>query len=214
METAFEKMDSMYRYQRHFYDATRKFYLLGRDRLIELMDVQTGENVLEVGCGTGRNLIKLASGRDDVNFFGLDASSEMLCSAQVKIDATNLRNISLKTALADDFAYNTTFGLDRPFDTIFFSYSISMIPGWTESIRTALDNLRPCGRIFIVDFYDQSGLPRWFGSLLNAWLSKFHVRFGGGLIPHLVDLDRQGIGTFEITSVARRYAFIATFKTH
>ena len=33
MTTAFEKMDKMYRHQRYFYDLTRKYYLLGRDRL-------------------------------------------------------------------------------------------------------------------------------------------------------------------------------------
>ena len=28
-----EQMDRMYRYQRHIYDLTRKYYLLGRDRI-------------------------------------------------------------------------------------------------------------------------------------------------------------------------------------
>ncbi|HWU72526.1 MAG TPA: SAM-dependent methyltransferase, partial [Sphingomonas sp.] len=28
-------MDAIYRSQRHFYDLTRKYYLLGRDALIE-----------------------------------------------------------------------------------------------------------------------------------------------------------------------------------
>ena len=32
-------MDDVYRYQRHIYDASRKFYLLGRDRLIDALDL-------------------------------------------------------------------------------------------------------------------------------------------------------------------------------
>ena len=44
---AFEKMDKMYRRQRYFYDLTRKYYLLGRDKLIEKMNVADGENVLK-----------------------------------------------------------------------------------------------------------------------------------------------------------------------
>ena len=37
-----QRMDRMYRYQRHIYDATRKFYLLGRDGLIERMSLLPG----------------------------------------------------------------------------------------------------------------------------------------------------------------------------
>ncbi len=53
-------MDRMYRFQRHIYDATRRFYLLGRERLIAELDVPPGGSVLEIGCGTGRNLILVA----------------------------------------------------------------------------------------------------------------------------------------------------------
>ncbi len=53
-------MDRMYRVTRHIYDFTRRYYLLGRDRM--LADVTTGPETatLEVGCGTARNLIRLA----------------------------------------------------------------------------------------------------------------------------------------------------------
>ena len=54
MPDAFEDMDRMYRLQRYFYDATRKYYLLGRDRLLNEMDIQPGQHVLEAGCGTAR----------------------------------------------------------------------------------------------------------------------------------------------------------------
>ena len=91
MTDAFKNMDRMYRYQRYFYDITRKYYLLGRDKLIAQMDVQTGENVLEVGCGTARNLIILAKKYPTTNFFGLDASSEMLKTSQLKVDAKRIK---------------------------------------------------------------------------------------------------------------------------
>ena len=38
----FGLMDQVYRRQRHFYDLTRKYYLLGRDALIRVLDAATG----------------------------------------------------------------------------------------------------------------------------------------------------------------------------
>jgi len=212
MTDAFENMDRMYRHQRYFYDLTRKYYLLGRDRLLAEMNVQAGENVLEVGCGTGRNLIILAKRFPKARFFGLDASSEMLKTAQAKFDIEKQGNFTLQTALADTFNYRETFNLTEPFDTIFFSYSISMIPVWRESIQNALANLKRGRSFYIVDFYDQKDLPRWFQKVLRGWLKKFHVQFWGDLMPYLEDLEKQGVGKLKITSVARRYAFIAQFE--
>jgi S-adenosylmethionine-diacylgycerolhomoserine-N-methlytransferase len=209
MTEAFEKMDRMYRYQRYFYDTTRKFYLFGRDKLIAQMDMQPGDNVLEVGCGTGRNLVILAKKFPRTHFYGLDASSEMLKTAQAKVDAQKAANVTLKVALADDFNSSGTFALAEPFDAIYFSYSITMIPTWRESIANALANLKPGHKIYIVDFYDQKDLPKWFQKVLQVWLKQFHVHFWNDLMPHLESLEKQGLITLEITSVYKRYSFIA-----
>lgn len=212
MSTAFEKMDRMYRYQRYFYDVTRKYYLLGRDKLIAQMAIQPNENVLEAGCGTGRNLAILAKKFPKSNFYGLDASSVMIEESQKKTDKYSLKNVNLQIALADDFTYQTTFNLDKPFDAIYFSYSISMIPPWKESIANAINNLKSGGSFYIVDFYDQKDLPRWFQKVLTGWLKQFHVQFWGDLMPHLESLEKQGLGKLTVTSIARRYAFIAKFE--
>jgi S-adenosylmethionine-diacylgycerolhomoserine-N-methlytransferase len=211
-DDAFEKMDRMYRYQRYFYDLTRKYYLLGRDKLIAQMGLQAGENVLEVGCGTGRNLAILAKKYPKANFYGLDASSIMIEESQKKVDRHSLKNVNLQIALADDFTYRNTFNLDQPFDTIYFSYSITMIPPWKESIANALNNLKPGGSLYIVDFYDQKDLPLWFQKMLKGWLRQFHVQFWGDLMPHLESLEAEGLGKLTVTSIARRYAFIAKFE--
>ena len=86
----------------------------------------------------------------------------MLKTSQLKVDAKRIKNINLKVALADDFTHQETFGLAEPFDTIYFSYSISMIPTWKESIANGLKNLKSGRSFYIVDFYDQKDLPKAF----------------------------------------------------
>lgn len=212
MPDAFEKMDRMYRLQRYFYDATRKYYLLGRDQLLAEMDIRPGERVLEVGCGTGRNLIILERRHPQAHFYGLDASAAMLETAKTKIARAGSTEISLKTALADDFSFEKTFGLNEGFDKIFFSYSISMIASWRESIDNAFKNLRKGGSLYLVDFYDQKELPISFARLLNWWLKKFHVQFWNDLIPYLEELQDQGKASLTLTPHFRRYAFTARLQ--
>ena len=212
MTDAYENMDRMYRFQRFFYDATRKYYLLGRDQLLREINLKPGEHILEIGCGTGRNLIILAKRHPKTHFYGLDASAVMLETARNNINSAGLSNIILKTVLADDFLFDTTFKLGKRFDKIFFSYSISMIPPWRESIENALENLKPGGDLFLVDFYDQKDLPKGFQRLLKWWLTKFHVKLWEGLIPYLRSLEETGRGKLTIIPLFRRYSFIAKFE--
>ena len=78
-------MDRMYRPQRHIYDLTRKHYLLGRDQLIDRLNPPEGGAVLEIGCGTGRNLIRAARLYPRVGFYGVDISAVMLDEAKASI---------------------------------------------------------------------------------------------------------------------------------
>ena len=212
MSETFEKMDRMYHLQRYFYDITRKYYLLGRDQLLRDMNVRPGETVLEVGCGTARNLIILAKRHPDSFFFGLDASEDMLEMAEAKIDSARLRNITLAHGLADDYYYVNTFEMMDRFDKIFFSYSITMIPSWREAIENALNNLKIGGELWIVDFYDQKDLPRTFRLMLQNWLKAFHVRFWSDLLPYLGTLETKGLVRLQITPIYKRYAFIAKLE--
>ena len=212
MTDAFEKMDKMYRHQRYFYDFTRKYYLLGRDKLIEKLNVKDGENILEIGCGTARNLMILARKFPNANYYGLDASAAMLETARKNIAAKNIKNITLVNALADDFNYQQTFDLTEPFDTIYFSYSITMIPTWRQAIANALENLKSRRSFYIVDFYDQRDLSAPFRTVLQKWLKMFDVIYPQDLTPHLESLERQNLGELIITSIYKSYAFIAEFK--
>ena len=163
-------MDETYRHQRIIYDLTRKYYLFGRDRLIAGLAPKPGSHVLEVACGTGRNLHLAARKYPECAFYGLDISAKMLATASEKLGS----RVQLAQADACDFNSSALFHRPR-FDRIFISYGISMIPAWKSALRMACRQLSPGGQLHVVDFSDQSGLPRPFGKALHRWLAKFHV---------------------------------------
>ncbi len=107
------------------------------------MTLQPGDRVLEIGCGTARNLIRLARRRPDIRCYGLDVSTEMLATAAAKVKARRLQDrIELRHGFAEELDYEKTFGLNAPFEAAFFSYSLSMIPTWPQAIDAALANIK------------------------------------------------------------------------
>ena len=170
-----ELMNRTYRYQRHIYDFTRKYFLLGRDRLIDKLAPRDGDAILEVGCGTGRNLAVAAARYPAARLHGIDVSTEMLASASATIARAGLApRVRLAHADATCFDPQPMFGIAR-FDRVFVSYSLSMIPQWEAVIDHALSILGPGGELHIVDFGCQRRLPPVFRTLLRRWLAVFHV---------------------------------------
>lgn len=172
--SAAQHMDAIYRYQRYIYNATRKYYLLGRDRVIDELQPQSG-TVLEVACGTGRNLIVAARRYPAAHFCGFDISNAMLESARASVGRAGLGDrIQLAQADATNFDAQRLFGVGA-FDRIFISYALSMVPPWRAALEQALKALAPGGRLLIVDFGEQADLPTWFKRGLRAWLARFSV---------------------------------------
>jgi len=172
---ATDRMNRMYRRQRHIYDGTRRYYLLGRDRLIADLKPEAGANVLEVGCGTGRNLVLAARRFPTACWFGIDVSTEMLTSAITAIARRGLTS-RIKVTHGDATAFDPEllFGIPS-FDHIMISYSLSMIPNWKAVLEAAISRLKPGGRLHIVDFGRQERLPGIARALLLRWLKLFDV---------------------------------------
>ena len=205
-------MDSIYRYQRHIYDITRKYYLLGRDRMIAGLRVPPQGHVLEIGCGTGRNLVLAARRHPSAHLYGLDISREMLESAKGSIARAGLAgSVRLAHADATSFDPEALFGRTG-FDRIFVSYSVSMIPVWREAIRHASAQLAPGGELHIVDFGDQARLPAWFRAVLVKWLALFHVTPRLDLFSFCTSVACETGGTVDSESLYRGYAWLAVIR--
>lgn len=207
------RMDRMYAQQRHIYDLTRKFYLLGRDRLIDGLPVRPGDCVAEIGCGTGRNLVALARRHPGVRFYGLDASAQMLATAQRSLTRAGLdEHVRLAQGIAEDLDPATIFGLERPFDAIVISYVLSMIASWPAAVDRALGTLAPGGTLAVVDFGDQARLPRWFRGILRGWLALFGVEPRADLPDYLCRAARARGGQVTIETLFGGYAWRFVYK--
>ena len=207
-------MDQMYRHQRYFYDLTRKYYLFGRDKLIQELPVGGTDLICEVGCGTARNLVLLGNKHPEAKLFGVDASAEMLKTATASVQAAGLGgHIHLATALSTNFTPET-FGLARPFDRLIYSYSLSMMDDWREALEHGFAQLRPGGTVHVVDFGDQEGLPRWFKKMLGSWLDQFHVRFRPEVRAYFEEQQTRGRGRATYRPVMRGYAYRLDYLTN
>lgn len=203
-------MNRVYRRQRHFYDLTRKYYLFGRDTMLEAMAIPEGGRVLEVGCGTGRNLAAAARRTPHALFYGFDISTQMLESAKRNIHRGNAASrIFLAQGDAESFDACAHFRVGG-FDRIFLSYTVSMIPGWQQAVRHALTQLKPGGSLHIVDFGAMDGWPGFARSAMQHWLARFHVTPREGLHQHLAELAHETGLSLHTTRLGGGYAVIAS----
>lgn len=163
-------MDSIYGSQRHFYNLTRKYYLFGRDRTIRELNLTSGGAVLEIGCGTGRNLAAIRRHWPQTQLFGIDVSAEMLKSAEQALGST----AKLARGDATDFDATALLGQDR-FDRVMISFALSMIPAWQAALEQAASLLAPGGSLHVVDFGTMEPFPAPLRKGLMAWLARFHV---------------------------------------
>jgi len=178
--------------------------------LADIAEQPTGA-VLEIGCGTARNLRLLDERAPQHTLYGLDASLSMLATAREKLDRTGCtERITLGHGVAQALRPEDQLRVDEPFDIIFFSYVLSMIPDWPAALRAALRHLAPDGRLYVVDFWDQADLPNWLASGLQQWLSLFDVYPRPDLVDALRALDGHEHLSCTVTPVVRRYAYQAT----
>lgn len=207
-------MDRIYRWQRRFgiYDATRKYYLLGRDPMLAGLRPLPSSSVLEIGCGTGRNLVKAATLYPESRFHGIDISQEMLAAAEKAVAGAGLKDrVRLARADAASFDPRALFG-EQSYDRIFISYAVSMIPQWQKVMAEATNRLAPGGELHIADFGDMRGLPGWFRKGVTKWLGWHHVTPRDDLFEMAAELATAHGGRSEEKRLHRGFSWIAIVR--
>ena len=170
-----QTIERYYRFHAGIYDATRWSFLFGRTELIQqIIDRFAPSRILEIGCGTGKNLAHLAHHLPQARLVGLDLSEDMLEQAQKNLAAYSSRIELLHRT------YDRPLTADSAFDLIVFSYSLSMMPkDWEKVLEYTRQDLKPGGLIAVVDFHDSNF--SWF----KRWMGMNHVRMDGHLLSGL-----------------------------
>lgn len=200
------RMDRMYRPQKYIYDLTRKYYLLGRDRLVAELDAQPGQQVLDLGCGTGRNLAMTGAQYPGVALYGLDAAAPMLEIARARLAKAGV-SARLKRGVAEALD-PSSFGVNGGFDHITISYCLSMVDQPAAAVRAAVAALAPGGTLHVVDFGNMQGLPSWFTAAMRAWLARFHVHHRPEVEATMRELAAAHGMSFERHEIMRGYALL------
>ena len=205
-------MNRIYRRQRHFYDFTRKYYLLGRDRLIDGSMPSRPTACWRSAAAPGAIWCWPPAAIPSTHFFGIDVSTEMLTSAIEQIGRAGIA-ARVRVAHADATAFDPArlFGRAQ-FERVFISYSLSMIPGWQAVLDSAIALLAPGGELHIVDFGTQARLPRFFRRLLRRWLTLFHVTPRDALEEWLNRRATETGATLTFERPYRAYAHYARFR--
>lgn len=167
-------LERYYQFHSRIYDATRWSFLFGREEILRRVGrVTTPCRILEVGCGTGRNLPGLRRRFPQAHLTGVDLSEQMLAIARQKVTDDRV------SLLRRSYSAPVHPGQTR-FDLVLFSYALSMFnPGWEQAIDAAWEDLEDGGCIAVVDF-SHSSFP-WF----RQWMGVNHVRMEEHLWPRL-----------------------------
>lgn len=153
-----------YRFHARIYDWTRPVLLFGRRSAVRALDPRPGQVVLDVGCGTGFSLPLLAA--SGARVVGVEPAPAMRARAEARIAHRGL------AVELDPRPYGGHGDYEGRADRILFSYSLSMMPPFAEVLRRARLDLRPGGRLVVVDFLDALPPVSW-------GLEASHVFLGG-----------------------------------
>ena len=151
-----ENLIRHYKKDASIYDFNRRFFLFGRNRLInQIAKTVSPSSILEIGCGTGVNLIKLNELFPDSKITGLDVSPEMLQVARTKTS----RNANI-TLINEMFDQHMSLPM---FDLILCSYTSSTVPNLSLFLSAIATHLTEQGHFACVDFHSSRSVvfERW-----------------------------------------------------
>jgi phosphatidylethanolamine/phosphatidyl-N-methylethanolamine N-methyltransferase len=172
------KIMGIYSIYSRFYDSFfGSIFHPGRQITNELMDVQPGEKILEVGIGTG---ISLPLYPKEAEVVGIDISQNMIKQAEEKKQRLDLSNVRLCIMDASKMAFK-----DDYFDKVIAAHSITVIP---EPVKTLREMKRVCKRNAEFFFLNYTGSNNKLIAIFEKAISPIRNKLGLGKAVDLEEL--------------------------
>ena len=142
------------------YDSSHAFVWQSARDLLGLLDPQPGEEILDVGCGTGHLTADVA--RSGARVLGIDSSEAMIAQARA-----NFPELRFQTADANALQWNGKF------DAVFSNAALHWINPPDGAVATMVRALKPGGRL-VVEFGGHGNIVVVLAAAYHA-LSKLGV---------------------------------------
>lgn len=170
-----------YRLYAPIYDLVVRPFRAARERAIDGLDIESGDRVLVVGCGSGPDLNHL---RDDVDVIAVDLTPAMVRRAATRSQSSDLDG---SAAIADAAALPIA---DDSIDAVLVHLLLSVVPDPARVLTEVARVLRPDGQ---VSMFDKFVAPGTDGSLFRRAIDPI-ARIAFSTLT--LDLDRliEGCG--------------------
>jgi len=171
------------------------YYLIGlrefayRKMAVQALNLNPGDTVVEIGCGTGLNfdLLRQRVGPQG-HIIGVDLTAAMLAKANERIRQRHWTNVSLIQSDA------TAFEFSRQVDGVISTFALTLVPEYDQVIKHAASALPTGKRMVVLDFKMPEKWPRWlihffvmltrpFGVTLDLGERHLWESIGRHLIP-------------------------------
>lgn len=202
---------TLYRRRARHYDfSANLYYLIGfretayRRKAIAALNLQPGDTVVEIGCGTGLNFpfLHQAVGPKG-KIIGVDLTDAMLAEARRRAQRHGWQNVEL--VQSDAAAYQFPQGINGVIST----FAITLVPEYDQVISTGAKALMSGGCMVIADLKEPENWPHWLVKF-GIWITR---PFGVTLdltSRHPWESMQKYLAHVSLENIYFGFAFIAT----
>lgn len=150
-----------------FYNPTHSWSLPKRRTARLLLNLEPGDRVLDLACGTGANIphIRELVG-DKGQVIGVDLSPRMLEFARRMIVRNGWKNVEVREADAAHLPFADGF-----FNKIICSYALNIIPDYLGTLNEVKRVLASSGRFVSLEVRSGHSMPKWLAPICAVDLS-------------------------------------------